>query len=395
MSQALLDKYTAKREEVTAFVTRTLEGIEGGRDLNEAELRTVNEAKARIEAIDAQIKPLADFMQARSAAIDVSQLLAQGERRHQIAAQKSAPATPAMSAFVDSAQFRNWGGKRQSDRFEVDGFQARAGAQHIIETGAQPGSDLLPSNQRILLGVPEAPRPLLGAVGHLPVTTNAVDLVFYGNPQGAKTFAKVPEKNAKPEVQIEATALPVVLGTIAGWVAVTRQLLEDAPAARGLIDGQLQRGYYSALETEAATVIGAQTFTKVTGAAGLSLIGVARQAQAELQVKGYQPNVMLASPADAALMDIALMEATLLGAVAGARPWGLNVIPVAGLTKTYVGDAATAITWLEKSGVQIYITDSHEDFFVKNVFVILAEGRSAFAVTQPDAMREIATTPAP
>jgi hypothetical protein len=67
------------------------------------------------------------------------------------------------------------------------------------------------------------------------------------------------------------------------------------------------------------------------------------------------------------------------------------VIPVAGLTKSYVGDLKTAVTWLEKSGVQIYITDSHEDFFVKNLFVILAEGRSAFAVTQPGAVREIAT----
>jgi Phage capsid family len=87
------------------------------------------------------------------------------------------------------------------------------------------------------------------------------------------------------------------------------------------------------------------------------------------------------------------MEATILGAVAGTRPWGLTVIPVAGLTKSYVGDVETAVTWLEKAGVSIYISDSHEDWFVKNTFVILAEGRSGFAVTQPAAMRELVVTP--
>jgi hypothetical protein len=92
-------------------------------------------------------------------------------------------------------------------------------------------------------------------------------------------------------------------------------------------------------------------------------------------------------------MDIALMEATLLGAVAGTRPWGLTPIPVPGLTKSYVGDLATAVTWLERTGVQVFITDSHEDFFVKNTFVILAEGRSAFPVTNAAAMRELVVTP--
>jgi hypothetical protein len=162
-----------------------------------------------------------------------------------------------------------------------------------------------------------------------------------------------------------------------------------------MIDGQLRRGYYAALEKEAATVIGSATFDTVTGAAGQSLLQVARLAQAELQATGYAPDVMLASPADAAAMDLALMEATLLGAVAGTRPWGLTVIPVTGLTTSYVGDVRTAVSWLEKIGVQIYITDSHEDLFIKNVFVILAEGRSAFAVTQPAAMRELAVTAAP
>lgn len=386
MSKALLEKLQAERSEIESYVTRTLEAVDGGRDLNEAELRTVNDAKERIAAVDAQIAPLVAFMEQRSAGADLSNLLGRGERH-------TAPNSKAqsLSSFVDSAQFRSWGGRGKSDQFEVEGFQARAYPSDVLETGANPGKLLLPQNQKVLLSEPAALRPLLSAVGYLPVTTNSVDLVFYGSPEGAKTFAKVPEKNAKPQVDIEARAIPVVLGTIAGWVPATRQLLEDAPAARGLIEGQLRRGYYTALEKEAASVISAASFDTVTGASGQSLLAVARTAQAELQAAGYEPDTMLTSPAEAAAMDIALMEATLLGAVAGVRPWGLNVIPVAGLTKNYVGDFKTAVTWLEKTGVQIYITDSHEDFFVRNTFVILAEGRSAFAATQPAAVKEIAT----
>jgi HK97 family phage major capsid protein len=394
MSKALLDRLMSERTEVTEYVTRTLEGVEGGRDLSDAETRTVNDAKARIESIDAQIRPLADFMATRDAAVDVTALLARGEHRARQAAQAEAgPAPVSLSSFVDSDQFRTWGGRGRSDRFDLDGFQARAGATHILETGADPGKILLPNSQKVVLSAPEKPRPLLSALGYLPVTTGAVDMVFYGSPEGAKTLAEVPEKTAKPEVQIEATTAPVVLPTIAGWVAATRQLLEDAPAARGLIDGQLRRGYYTALEKAAATSIGAGTYAKITGAAGVSLLAVARQAQADLQANGYEPGVMLTSPADAAAMDIALMEATLLGAVAGTRPWGLTPIPVPGLTKSYVGDLATAVTWLERTGVQVFITDSHEDFFVKNTFVILAEGRSAFPVTNAAAMRELVVTP--
>jgi HK97 family phage major capsid protein len=386
MSKALLERLMAERTEVTEYVTRTLESVEGGRDLSDAELRTVNDSKARIGELDAQIAPLAEFMAQRSAGADLSAMLGRAERT---APQHTAPAS--MASFVDSPAYRSWGGRGKSDQFDVPGFSARAYPDTVLETGQQPGSLLLPNNQKVLLSAPEKPRPFLSAVGHLTVSTNSVDLVFYGSPEGAKTFAKVPEKNAKPQVSIEAEARPVVLGTIAGWVPATRQLLEDAPAARGLIEGQLRRGYYTALEKEAAAVIGSETFDKVTGTAGQSLLAVARLAQAELQGEGYDPAVLLTSPAEAAAVDIALMESTLLGAVAGVRPWGLNVIPVAGLTKSYVGDLQTAVTWLEKSGVAIYITDSHEDFFVRNTFVILAEGRSAFAVTQPAAVKEIAT----
>jgi HK97 family phage major capsid protein len=393
MSKAILDRLSAERDEVVAYVTRTLEAVEDGRDLNEVETRTVNESRSRIEEIDRQIKPLADFLATRNSALDVQALLARGEdarRGRDDAAQHRS--IPALSSFVGSDAFRSWGGRGKSDRFEVPEFSARAYPTDVLHTGEAPGSLLLPNAQKIVLGAPEKPRPLLSAVNHIPVTTNAVDLVFYGDPEGAKTFLKVPEKNAKPQVSITAEPLPVVLATIAGWVPATRQLLEDAPAARGLIEGQLRRGYYTALEKECSTVIGSATFGKTTGASGQSLLAVARLAQADLQSLGYSPDVMLTSPADAAAMDIALMEATILGAVAGTRPWGLTPIPVAGLTKSYVGDAQTAITWLEKSGVSIFITDSHEDFFVRNTFVILAEGRSAFAVTQPAAMRELATT---
>jgi HK97 family phage major capsid protein len=391
MSKAILERLQAERAEIAEYVTRTLENVEGGRDLNEAELRSVTEAKERLEAVDHQIRPLVDFLEQRNSAADLSSVLHRSESRQP----QSRSAIPTLSSFVDSAAFRSWGGRGKSDQFEVEGFSARAYPTDVLETGAEPGSLLLPNPQKVYLSAPEKPRPLLSAVGHIPVSTNAVDLVFYGSPEGAKTFTKVPEKSLKQQVAIEASSEPVVLSVIAGWVPATRQLLEDAPAARGLIEGQLRRGYYTALEKEAATAIGAATFTAVTGAAGQSMLAVARLAQAELQGAGYDPNVMLTSPADAAAVDIALMEATILGAVAGTRPWGLNIIPVAGLTKSYVGDAATAVTWLEKSGVAIYVSDSNEDWFLRNTFVILAEGRSAFAVTQPAAMREIAVTAAP
>jgi Phage capsid family len=170
-------------------------------------------------------------------------------------------------------------------------------------------------------------------------------------------------------------------------------LLQDAPAARSLIDGQLRLGLQHKVEDLAATALQAGTYTKVTGASKQSLLEVARLGIAQVQTNGFRPNALVCSPEDAANFDLYLLSKTLNGAAMGAPVWGLNIVPVPGVTKPYLGDFRIGLQMIERTGTDIYVTDSHADTFIKNVFTILAETRVKPVVVQPAAIVELTVTP--
>jgi hypothetical protein len=56
-----------------------------------------------------------------------------------------------------------------------------------------------------------------------------------------------------------------------------------------------------------------------------------------------------------------------------------------------VGDFRVATLW-DRQSTQIYVTDSHSDFFIRNLIAILAELRAAFGVKRPAALVEMDLT---
>ena len=73
------------------------------------------------------------------------------------------------------------------------------------------------------------------------------------------------------------------------------------------------------------------------------------------------------------------------------RLWGLPVVESEAMTAgtSVVGDWRKAVLW-DREQAQILTSDSHSDFFVRNLLAILAELRAAFGVLQPAAFVEIA-----
>jgi HK97 family phage major capsid protein len=53
-----------------------------------------------------------------------------------------------------------------------------------------------------------------------------------------------------------------------------------------------------------------------------------------------------------------------------------------------VGDFTKAVLWL-REGAQVLATDSHSDFFVKNLVALLAELRAALGVLLPSAFCKV------
>ena len=403
MSQALLSKYIEERQALSEIIDNTLGRADAEqRDLVKAEIETLESTKTRIIEIDGQIEVIKDTIERRNAAADVHHLLVPSVREtERVKVVEEHRNIPSLGDFVDSPQFRDFGFAGSSDRAYLDCRLTETRA--VLSTTTDPvGLNFMPDNAKLAVAQGAVDWTLLSVVNRIPVSTNSLDIVTYGSPKGATGAAKVAEGAQKPEASFTASSTSVTLETWAYWVEVTRQLLQDAPAVRSFIDEQLRTGLLATIEKDVRDTIGATTFDPTTGGAGDGDLIVIRQAIATVQANGFRPNAILCGPEVAAEIDLTLMSRTLNGAAYGVNPWGLQVIPVTGLTKTYVGDFKKAIALLERTGIEVFITDSGitgsgaqaKDRFTNNIFAILAEVRSKAVVVQPKAVTEVKLTAA-
>lgn len=279
-----------------------------------------------------------------------------------------------------------------SERIEIDDIFGLEAPPLLEDRAAITNAQLFPPKQRWDgLPGPSITTPLLQAINHERVSTGSFDYLVWPQFTGA---ALVAEAALKPEVSGLPALTTLSLDTYAGWVQITRQALEDQPRVRSQIETRLRQNLAAVLEAAAAAVIEAATPAQ---AGGESLAGI-REAIGALQADGYTPTGLMLNPVDFGALDLATMHETNYGPTPTSTFWGLKPIPVPGIPigTSYVGDFTQAVTWFDRGTTDVFISDSHADFFIRNVFVILAEARAAFAVTDLNALVEVGITqPAP
>jgi hypothetical protein len=143
-------------------------------------------------------------------------------------------------------------------------------------------------------------------------------------------------------------------------------------------------------EGEAAAALAAASLPTASVPLGGSLLEAIRVGIATVQAAGYSPNAVLLNPMDWAALDIAVMVESVDGPVLKSGFWGLTVVPSPAQPEgtATVGDFRTGVQHFVRSGVALYITDSHASTFLANVFTLLAERRSKTAVVRPAALVE-------
>ena len=160
---------------------------------------------------------------------------------------------------------------------------------------------------------------------------------------------------------------------------------------RSIIDTQLVRAVLRKCEELAVTAVtGATLPTAQAPARGGTLQGAIRLGVAKVQAAGWQPNAVAVNPDDAAGIDIAALS--LASGCCADNFWNLRVVPVPGLTAgtAIVGDFSNgAVTFERTAGVSVFITDSHADTFIHNVFTMLAETRRKTVVQRADAFAKV------
>ena len=297
MSTAILERLQSERREVEAFVSTTLDSIEG-RDLSDAETRTLEASRTRIEAIDAQIKPLADFMATRSAATDLTRLLDGATSRVESRRGASVETRSVGELFTDSEVYAQYPGRGSSPRMQIE-TRALPHALAAFESIANP------SIQRDISALP-APLTLLDLIPATPVSGNSVEFVNWTK-VGTGGAAVVPEGTDKPGVEYQVEVTSTSLQTIAVFTQFTRQLMQDQPAATAKINRMMADDVRREAEELAAAALLAATLPTATSD---TLLKAIRQGVATVQTAGYTPRACLINHFDLAEIDEDLLTDT-------------------------------------------------------------------------------------
>jgi HK97 family phage major capsid protein len=381
MTTQVLEKLCDERDEVRSAAIAIAES-----ESFDPEDATFVDLQTRATELDKRVASLTSLIEQRSAADALDGKFAKAHQRQE---QERSPVTTQTRQSWGEAWIRS----EEAQSYRMKGSSGVVTVDDDIQTRALPTgiTDLVAAGMhgaitQVDTTPPVAPTPLLDSVTSVQVSGNAVEYVSWAKTAGGA--ATVAEKAAKPSVEYKPTVTPATLEMIAVYTQLTRQLMEDAPAVRSLIDGELRREIAREEEEHAAAAIAAATLPT---ASGDDLLSAIRVGIGTVQAAGYSPSAIVLNPADYADMDIAVMGATLLGPTVRQSFWGLTPVPVSSQPAgtAIVGDMRTAVQRFYRSQISLFVTDSHADTFLSNVFTLLAERRSLTAVVKPQALVEV------
>ncbi|UDL14853.1 major head protein [Arthrobacter phage Sarge] len=206
----------------------------------------------------------------------------------------------------------------------------------------------------------------------------------------------------KPEGAWAFQRKTATVKTIAEWVPATKRALADAAQLEGLINDELRADIAETEENQILTGNGSgENLTGILSTSGIQtqafdtdIFVSTRRALTKARTVGrVVPNAIALNPVDVETVDLA-RESGATGAFLGGGPfalgprtlWGVPIIETESITAGtgLVGDFSKAVLW-DREQTSISITDSHADFFIRNLVAILAEERIAFGVTRPTA----------
>lgn len=226
-----------------------------------------------------------------------------------------------------------------------------------------------------------------------------------------RAAAPVAESAAKPEATLAMETGTAPVRTIAVWMPITEQQLQDAPQLQGIIDDEMR--YDLAKVEEEQMVWGAGTGQNLLGifntpgvsagrtVGGDTLLDMIRRASTDVRLAGHRPTGVAIHPLD--FETIVLLKGSddrylwvVVTDADGDRLWGLDVAetvameePSAAATperRLLVGDFRRGATLWDRMQAAVAIGWIN-DQFIKNQRTIRAEERVAFGVKRPSAFR--------
>jgi HK97 family phage major capsid protein len=246
-----------------------------------------------------------------------------------------------------------------------------------------------------------------------PISSNLVEYVkeaSFTNNAAPQYSAGQYENVVKAESAMTFTLSSMGVSTLAHWIPVSRQLLDDAPAIQGYINSRLTYGLKLVEETELLTgsgiqghlsglVTNATTFdTTPVVTASDSYIDVLRRAVTQVQLSFFEPDGIVLHPRDWEVIELTKETGTGISSgmyiyanprvQSGPQLWGLPVVVTTSMTQGQflVGNFSQSSMIWDRNAATVEISREHSDYFVRNMAAILVEERLALTVFRATAL---------
>ncbi len=320
--------------------------------------------------------------------------------------------------FIESAEF-----KQRNSRgvmYDAVKFNEPEDIKTLITSGSASASYVLPQVYPTIYRPLEAPLVMRDVL--LNMTTNSDNVTVLQEGTFTNSAAEVIEATttsdgAKAESALTFTEATFPVQWIAHWIPITRQMLEDLAMMQSYVDDRLLIGLRRREDNQflngngtapnlrgILATSGIQTLdaTYFTGSAVQDAgtdnenVNRIRRAKRVIQVTGKATaTFVVMNPTDLENIDT-ITDSTrqyLLAGPLAAEPrrlWGLQVVESENIAAgtALVGDGTMAAV-VDRMDARIYTTDSHSDFFIRNIFVILAEERVALPIFRPSAFAKV------
>ncbi|MFD5656924.1 phage major capsid protein [Streptomyces hirsutus] len=410
------------------------------RNFTEAESAQLREHMAKATAAKAEIEKLKGNQELRDTLAQLGDDIALNAKTNEDGTRQTASgfhlpdkAKSLGTQFTESAEYKGLlaqapnGGFAKNQRVQSEMFGVKA----LVTGGSDTSGGALVQNdwRGMQVGLDAFQRPLQLRDVVTPGNTTSDTVEYVRVTSVTNSAAPVPEATSsaaptapggagalvnnagggyKPESGVALAKITTAVKTIAHWMPATKRALSDAAQIRTLIDAFLLYGLEEELEDQMIQGDGTgENFEGLANVSGVQsqafvddLLTTYRKAKTKVRTVGRsRANAYLINPVDLEELDLLQdNEARFyFGGPSGAgtaQPlWNLPIVETEAVPQgtAYVGDFRKAVLW-DREQATIQVTDSHLDFFVRNLVAILAEMRAAFGVLQPSAFVEIDLT---
>ena len=297
--------------------------------------------------------------------------------------------------FVTSQAYKNFiaTGQKQSDNVAIPAFTK------TLVTSRDTGGALMSGGVPII-GQGQQQLTLRDLLNVQPTSNNAIDYIRETGFVNASAIA--PEGTLKAESELTFESVTSLVRTIAHWIPVTRQVIQDIPQMQSHIDQRLLYGLSQSEESQilygngiGENIEGIMVNPDVqvyTPLAEDTMIDTIRKAMTLTYISGFPPTGVVVNPKD--WETIELSKATdgnyIFASVntgGETRIWRVPVVVSSAMVEGefLTGSFGLGAQLWSREEANIRISEHHSDYFARNMQAILCESRIAVSLYRPEA----------